>query len=296
MDTLAAMRIFATVVEAGSFARAAERLDLAKSVVSKHVAALEAHLGVRLLNRTTRRLSLTEAGAAYVERSRELLAEIEALEASVGDMVERPRGLLRINAPVTFGVMHLGAALAAYGRLYPDVRVDLSLSDRIVDLVEEGYDLAVRIAPGLESTLVARRLATTRGVLCASPDYLARRGTPKRPDDLRAHDCLGYSYSSSGDTWRMEGPDGPVAVRLSWTMSANNGDVLVAAAVAGAGILLEPGFIVAPAIAAGRLVPLLTDHRFTEYGIYALYPHRKHLSAKVRTMVDFLVDRFAGGL
>lgn len=296
MDTLAAMRTLLAVTDAGSFVQASERLGIAKSIVSKQVAALEEHLGVRLLNRTTRSLSLTEAGAAYRERARELIAEVDALEASVGDMVEVPRGLLRINAPVSFGVMHLGAAIADYARQNPAVRVDVQLNDRIVDLVEEGYDLAIRIAPRLDSTLVARRLATSRGVLCASPAYLARRGTPRKPEDLRGHDCLGYTYSSSGDEWRMAGPRGQVAVRLAWTISANNGEVLVAAALRGAGLLLEPGFIVEPHIRSGALVPLLTRYRLTEYGIHAVYPHRKHLSAKVRTFVDFLAQRFAGGL
>ncbi len=296
VDTLAGMRMFVAVADAGSFVRAADRLGLAKSVVSKHVAALEEHLGVRLLNRTTRSLSLTEAGAAYRERAREVLADVDELEASVGDLVERPRGLLRVNAPVSFGVMHLGGAIADYRDRYPEVRVDLQLNDRLVDLVEEGYDLAIRIAPKLDSTLVARRLGSSRGVLCASPGYLARRGTPRRPADLRDHDCLGYTYSSSGDAWHMEGREGPVTVRLAWTISANNGDVLVAAALAGAGLLLEPGFIVAPHLASGALVPVLPRYRFTEYGIHAVYPHRKHLSAKVRTFVDFLVRRFADGI
>jgi DNA-binding transcriptional LysR family regulator len=296
MDALASMRTFVAVADAASFVRAAERLGLAKSIVSKQVAALEERLGVRLLNRTTRSLSLTEAGAAYSERVREILAEIDALEASVGDLVLRPRGLLRINAPVSFGMTHLGAALADYTRAFPDVRIDLQLNDRLVDLVEEGFDVAIRIAPHLDSSLVARRLATTRGVLCASPDYLARHGTPRKPEDLREHECLGYTYSSSGDEWRFEGPDGPVAIRLDFRIRANNGDALMAAALAGAGLLLEPRFIVEPHLASGRLVPLLTRLRFTEYGIHAIYPHRKHLSAKVRSFVDFLVRRFADGL
>jgi DNA-binding transcriptional LysR family regulator len=296
LDTITAMRAFIAVADAGSFVRAAERQGVAKSIVSKHVAALEQHLGVRLMNRTTRSLSLTEAGTAYLERARELLAEIEALESAVGDHVLHPRGLLRVNAPVSFGISHLGAALADYTSRYPDVRVDLALNDRIVDLVEEGFDLAIRIAPRLDSSLVARRLATTRGILCASPGYLARYGTPRRPEDLRRHQCLGYTYSSSGDEWRMEGPRGAVAVRLDFRIRANNGDALVAAAIAGAGLLLEPGFIVEPHIRAGTLVPLLPRWRFTEYGIHAVYPHRQHLSAKVRSLVDFLVARFEKGL
>jgi len=296
MDTLAAMRTFIAVAEAGSFVRAGERLALAKSIVSKQVAALEQRLGARLLNRTTRSLSLTEAGGAYLERARDLIAEIDALESSLGDHALHPRGVLRVNAPVSFGISHLGGALADYAERYPDVRIDLTLNDRIVDLVEEGFDMAIRIAPRLDSSLVARRLATTHGVLCAAPAYLERHGTPRRPEDLRRHRCLGYAYSTQGDAWRMEGPRGPVSVRLDYCMRANNGDVLVAAAVAGAGVLLEPGFIVEPAIRAGALVPLLSRWKFPEYGVHAVYPHRRHLSAKVRSLVDFLAERFARGL
>ncbi len=296
MDTLNGMRTFLAVADAGSFVRAAERLGIAKSIASKQVAALEEHLGARLLNRTTRSLSLTEVGSAYADRARELLADVDALEASVGDHVVRPRGLLRVAAPVSFGITHLGAALADYTHEYPDVRVDLALDDRIVDIVEEGFDLAIRIAPRLDTSLVARRLATTRGVLCASPAYLARRGSPRRPEDLHGHECLGYTYSSTGDEWRMEGPAGAVSMRLDFRIRANNGDALVAAAVAGAGLLLEPGFIVEPYVRAGKLVRLLPRWRFTEYGIHAVYPHRKHLSAKVRSLVDFLVRRFGAGL
>jgi len=296
MDTLATMRTFIGVAEAGSFVGAAERLGLAKSIVSKQVAALEERLHARLVNRTTRSFSLTEAGAAYLERARDLVAEIDALESSLGDHALHPRGVLRINAPVSFGISHLGAALADYTERFPDVRIDLALNDRIVDLVEEGFDVAIRIARRLESSLVARRLATTRGVLCAAPAYLARHGTPRRPEDLRAHRCLGYTYSLDGDAWHLEGPRGAVRVRPDFRMRANNGDALVAAAIAGAGLLLEPGFIVEPAIRAGRLVPLLLRWRLPEYGIHAVYPHRRHLSAKVRSLVDFLAARYATGL
>lgn len=295
MDTLSAMRAYVGVVDAGSFTGAAERLGVAKSWVTKQIAALERRLGVRLLNRTTRSLSRTEAGRAYYEQAKQLLDDVDSLEHSVGDLVERPRGVLRLSAPLSFGVLHLGAPLAAYASRHVDVSLDVSLNDRVVDLVDEGFDMAIRISREIDPGLVARRLAIARMVLCAAPAYLARHGTPRRPKDLARHRSLAFTYSSFGDEWRFEGPRGAVSVRVPVTMRANNGDLIVAGALAGWGVIVQPSFLVGAHLRAGRLVELLPRHRLPELGIFAVYPHRKYLSAKVRTMVDHLAAHFARG-
>jgi DNA-binding transcriptional LysR family regulator len=292
MDRLTAMAAFVRVVEKGGFTAAAEDLRLSRAMVSKHVQDLETHLGARLLNRTTRKLSLTEAGRVYYDRSTELLAELAETEEAVGELQAKPRGRLRANAPVSFGSLHLAAAIAGYMAAYPDVAVELILNDRIVDLVEEGYDVAVRIARLADSSLIARRLAPCRLVVCASPGYLKRRGRPERPTDLGQHNCLGYSYSAAGDEWRFDGPDGSTSVQLKGTLQANNGDALCAAAVAGGGIAILPTFITGSDIISGRLIPILTQYQIPEAAIYAVYPPGRHLSPKVRSFVDFLVPRF----
>jgi DNA-binding transcriptional LysR family regulator len=295
VDTLSAMRTYVAVADAGSFTGGADRLGVAKSRVTKQVAALERRLGVRLLNRTTRSLSRTEAGRAYYEQAKQLLDELDSLEHSVGDLVERPRGVLRITAPLSFGVLHLGGPLADYARRYPDVQLDVSLGDRVVDLVDEGFDMALRIGREIDPGLVARKLATTRMVLCASPGYLARHGTPRRLRDIAKHRSLAFTYSSLGGEWKAEGPQGPVAVRVPPAMRANNGDLIVAGALNDWGMILQPTFLVAEHLRAGRLVALLPRYRFPELGIFAVYPHRRYLSAKVRTMVDHLAATFAAG-
>ena len=291
MDTVTSMRTFAKVAELGSFAAAADRLDLVPSAVTKHVASLEARLGVLLLNRTTRRVSLTEAGAAYLERCNALLADLESLEASVGELVHKPRGVLRLSAPVSFGSSHLGPLIAGYRERYPEVQMDLVLNDRLIDLVEEGFDLAIRIGRLPDSSLVALRLAITRMVLCAAPGYLERRGTPRQPADLEHHDCLGYAYWGAGEEWRFTGRAGDVqAVRIKPVVRANNGNILKAMVIAGQGIMLQPDFLVGDDVRAQRLLPLLPEYHAGELGIFAAYPHRKHLSAKVRSFIDFIAD------
>jgi DNA-binding transcriptional LysR family regulator len=293
MDRLAAMQTFAKVVETGSFTKAAEALGLSRTMATVHVGRLEEHLRVRLLNRTTRRLSLTEAGAAYYERCAALLAEMASLESSLEAMVEEPAGVLKISAPVSFGVLHLADALAEFAERHPAVRYDVSLNDRIVDIVDEGYDLAIRIAQLVESSLVARRIASTTLYVCASPDYVKRHGAPKHPRELAVRHCLGYAYAGSGDKWALQGPDGTSEVRVRAESRANNGDLLRMLAVHGHGVALLPDFIVAEDLKAKRLVQLLPKFNAGELGIYAVYPSRKFLSAKVRTLVDFLVKRFA---
>ena len=289
MDTFAAMRVFVAVVERSGFSAAASALDLSTASVTRQVAALEKRLGTRLLNRTTRRVGLTSAGAAYYQRAVQLLAELDDIEAAVGAQALVPSGLLRINAPVSFGIARLGPLLAGYRVRYPQVKLDLSLSDRLVDMVEEGFDVAIRITRQPAPNLIARKLADARLLLCAAPDYLARAGTPAAPADLARHACLAYSYWSGGDEWTLQGPAGEATVRIDGGLRANNGDVLREAALAGMGIVLQPDFVVGADLAASRLRQVLP------VGIHAVYASRSHLAPKVRSFIDFLVEAFAAG-
>ena len=293
MDRLGAIQVFAQVVESGSFAKAADRLGLSTSAASRHVADLESHLQTRLLNRTTRRVSLTESGRAFHERAVQLLADLEEAEQEAGRAAVVPRGTVRMSASVNFGVRHLAPAIADFLAQHAEVRFDVSLSDRIVDLVEEGFDLAVRIgAPG--EHLVARKLGETRLVPCASPQYLSAHAAPKTPEELAGHNCFTYEYASPRNVWRFRDAAGAErAVRVAGTLHTNNGDLLAEVAARGLGIVFEPAFIVGPDVRAGRLVPLLQEFTPPPVPIYAVYPSRKHLSAKVRRFVDFLVERFA---
>lgn len=294
MDTLTSMKVFAAVVEGGSFAAAADRLDMSRAMTSKYVAHLEHHLGTRLLQRTTRRLTLTESGAGYHERCLQILADIRAAEEGALHLTETPRGTLRVTVPVSFGILHLGPIVPHYLQQYPDVKLDIMLTDRRVDLIDEGLDLAVRIGTLPESELIARKFAADRVAICAAPTYLARHGTPLVPEDLGRHSCLNYAYAAGGDEWKLTGPDGRQhSVKVGGGLRANNGDMLKLAAIGGAGLMRQPLFLCADDIRAGRLVEVLADYRSAELGMYALYPSRKHLSAKVRTFVDFLVDAFA---
>ncbi len=292
MDTLTGMALFAKVVETGGFSAAAVALGRSKSAVSKQVARLEERLGARLLNRTTRRLALTEVGAAYYERCTRILAEVEEAERAVGHLHAEPRGTLRVSVPVSFGIAHVAPALPAFMDRYPDLAVDLTFGDRIVDLIDEGFDAAVRIARLPESTLVARRLAPFRRVVCAAPAYWRRHGVPDRPQDLTEHQCLRYAYLQTGDDWPFRGPAGAFSVTVSGRLRTNNGDALRAAAVAGLGVCLSPTFIVADDLRAGRLQTVLADFEEGDLAVYAVYPHSRHLSAKVRAFVDFLAERF----
>jgi DNA-binding transcriptional LysR family regulator len=296
MDRFGAIRVFAQVVESGSFAKASERLGLSTSATSRHVAELEAHLQTRLLNRTTRRVSLTESGRAFYERAVQLLADLEEAEQEAARTAVVPRGTIRLTTSVNFGVRHLGPAIAQFLARHPGVRFDVSLSDRIVDLVEEGFDLAVRVGTAGSENLVARKLGETRLVPCASPQYLSAHPAPKTPEDLAAHNCFTYEYVMPRNVWRFRDPAGRErAVRVAGTLHSNNGDLLAEVAARGAGIVFEPAFIVGPDVRAGRLVPLLQEYTPPPVPIYAVYPSRKHLSAKVRTFVEFLVARFAQG-
>ena len=295
MDRFAAMQVFSQVVESGSFARAADRLNLSTSATSRHVAELESHLRTRLLNRTTRRVSLTDSGRAFYERCVQLLGDLEEAEQEAARAAVVPRGTMKLTTSVAFGVRHLAPAIAAFLARHREVRFDVSLSDRMVDLVEEGFDLGIRIGgPGSEN-LVARKLGETRLVPCASPEYLESRGAPQSPDELARHNCFTYEHVTPRNLWRFRDAAGhEQAVRVSGNLHSNNGDLLAEVAARGTGIVFEPAFIVGPEVRAGRLVPLLQDFEPAPVPIYAVYPSRKHLSAKVRLFVDFLVDSFAG--
>lgn len=291
MDKLTGMTVFARVVEANGFTAAARVLSLSKAAVSKQVARLEQRLGVRLLNRSTRRLGLTEAGRDYYERARRILAEVEEAEQSASSRQVNPRGLLRINAPVTFGMGHLVPLLPEFMRRCPEVHIELVLNDRFVDLIEEGFDMAVRVAALPESSLVARRLRDTHHVVAASPAYVQARGRPQHPRDLAQHDCLLYSYLSSGEEWRfLDGEGRHLGVRVSGPLRANNGDALRFAAVNGLGIVYVPDFVAAEDLARGRLVRILDDWRTPETAIYAVYPPGRPLGAKLRVFLDYLVE------
>lgn len=294
MDRLQSMEAFVKVVERGSFAGAADALGLSRAMVSKHVAALEDRLGVRLLHRTTRRLNLTEVGRAYFDRSREIIHQLAEAEEAASALQSTPRGTLRLNCSTGFGVRHLAPALAAFQAQYPDLHVDLTLSDRLVDLVEDGFDLVIRIGRLQDSSLIARRLAPSRMLLCAAPAYLAARGEPEHPDDLASHNFLRYAYMSVPEI-PMTGPNGESAsLGFAGNLVCNNGDALLAAALTGQGIVVLPTFYVGQHLAEGALRVVLPHWALPELTIYAVYPVNRHLAAKVRLFVDFLADRFRG--
>ena len=296
MDALRQIEAFVAVVRAGSYVKGAERQETSKAVLSRQVLELETRLGTRLLNRTTRRLSLTETGAAYFERCVQILDDLREPDAAAGATTATARGRLRINAPLTFGNLHLAPLWGEFLKLHPAVELDITLTDRVVDLVEEGFDLAVRIAPTgrlPSSSLVARTIADDRIVLCASPGYL--RGAPAltHPADLAAHAVMAYAWWSGGDTWQFSGADGATAdVTVRPRLRTNSGDTCRAAALADQGVIYQPAFLVGPDLRAGRLVELLSDWRGPTLDIHAVYPSRTHLSGKVRAMVDFLAQAF----
>jgi DNA-binding transcriptional LysR family regulator len=294
LDRLTGLEIFAKVAAAGSLSAAARALGMSQTMVTKHIAALETRLGAKLFHRTTRRLSITEAGRSYLESSERILAEIEAADAAVAaDRVE-PRGMLRINAPVSFGTRQIAPLLAEFAVRYPRTTVELGLNDRLVDLAEEGWDLAIRIGNLSDSSLIARRIAPCRIVVCAAPSYLKARGIPQTVSSLAAHNCLGYTLSQRTpvDRWTF-GARGEFGVRVSGNLRANNGDALRAAAIAGQGVIHQPTFIVADDIRAGTLVALTLDQPTLELaGIYAVFLPDRHPAAKVRAFIDFIATRF----
>ncbi|TXL65297.1 LysR family transcriptional regulator [Zeimonas arvi] len=293
MDRFQEMSVFATVVDAGSFVGAAEALGLSRAAVSRLVGELESRLGVRLLHRTTRRLSLTDEGRIFHLRCKAVLAEVEEAEAEVSARSGAARGLLKLNVPVTFGLLHLAPLWSEFMAKNPGVVLDITLSDRVVDLVEEGYDMAVRIGRLASSSLIGRQLSSTRMVLCASPGYLSAHGAPRHPRDLADHAVISYSLFSMGEQWEFEGPDGAVSVKVEPRMRTNSGDTCRQAALHDSGIVLQPSFLVGEDVEAGRLVELMPEYRSVELGIYAVYASRQHVSPKVRLLIDHLLRALA---
>jgi DNA-binding transcriptional LysR family regulator len=292
MSKIQEMSSFAAVVEAGSFVAAAEATGLSKTAVSRHITNLEQRLGVRLLQRTTRRLSLTDEGRTFFTRVKDVLGAIDEAESELTARSVEPSGLVRVNAPLTFGTMHLAPLWGFFMDANPQVSLEITLSDRAVDLVEEGYDLAVRIATSPGSNVVSRKLASTRVVLCASPPYLKTHGAPRHPRDLADHTIISYTYWSGGDEWAFDGPQGAVSVKVRSRIHANNGDTCRTAALAHQGIILQPDFLIGEDLRAGTLVELLPQFRSVDLGIHAVYPTRKHLPLKLRRLIDFLVAAF----
>jgi DNA-binding transcriptional LysR family regulator len=293
MDRALEMQVFCTVVDKGSFVGAADILAMSKAAISRYVSGLEDRLGVRLLHRTTRRLSLTDEGRQFYHQAREVLTMMDAAEESVSSSAPEPSGLLRINAPVSFGVIHLAPVWAEFMRLYPKIELDISLNDRIVDLVEDGFDAAVRIARLENSSLVGRRLASTRMRLCAAPSYLDTHEPIRALADLTEHGVIAYTNFASGNEWQFEGPQGHESVLTRSILRCNNGDTCRSIALAGGGVSLQPSFMVAEDLRRGALVEILPEYQSVELGIYAVYPTRKHLAPKVRMLINFLVERFA---
>jgi len=292
MDKLGSLRAFAKVVELGSFSTAGRALRLSRSAISKYIRELEEELGVQLLNRTTRRVSPTENGQAYYERCMSILAELDEADLAVSRFQAEPRGLLRVNAPMSFGTLHLSRAIADFMGRHAALKIQLVLSDEVIDPVEQGFDVTLRIAALDASSLVARKIAPANRVICASPGYIARRGTPLHPRDLRSHDCLTYGYLATGNQWKLTGPDGDHWVAIDATLCANNAEVLKDAALAGLGVALLPSFIAGADLQQGRLVGLLSDYQAPALSLYALYPPTRHLPVKTRLFIDFLVERF----
>lgn len=287
MDHFATLTAFVHTVECGGFTAAARRLGLSKSLVSRQVAQLETNLGARLLQRTTRRLSPTEVGQAYYQRAQRILADLADAAAEIGHLQAAPRGKLRISAPMSFGVLHLAPALPRFLAACPELELDLALSDRFVDLVEEGFDVAVRIGRLSDSTLVARRIAPIRRVVCASPAYLARCGTPQNPADLTEHACLSHLDQGPAE-WRFVVDGQQQTIKVNSRLRAGNGEALRILALAGLGLTYLPTFFVGDDLRSGTLVPVLSPYVPGDSALHGVYPHGRHLTAKVRAFLDFL--------
>ncbi|TVO57115.1 LysR family transcriptional regulator [Denitromonas halophila] len=292
MSKVDGMLIFARVVEAKSFSEAARRMNATRSKLSKAVAALEASLGVRLLNRSTRRLSLTEIGAAYYAHCARIVQELEDADQTIGHLQAEPRGVLKISASVAFGTLHIAPALPDFLARYPALSVDMTINDRIVDLADEGYDVAVRIVPEPAPALVARRLAPIRRMVCATPAYFRQHGVPRTPEDLVGHNCLHYTHMGERDMWHFSGPVGRIAVPVSGRLHINDDEALSQAVLGGLGVALLPTFIVGADLQAGRLQAVLSEYVPVERFAYAVYLPTRHLPAKVRVFIDFLLERF----
>jgi DNA-binding transcriptional LysR family regulator len=292
MDKLTSLRAFVKVVELGSFSEAGRQLRLSRSAISKYVSDLEQDLGVQLLNRTTRHASPNENGQAYFERALGVLSELDAADMAVAHAQSTPSGLLRVNAPMSFGTLRLGPAIAEFMEKYPEIKLHLVLSDDLLDPVQDGFDVTLRIAELDSSSLIARKITPIERAVCASPDYLARRGTPAHPRELRDHVSLTYGFLLTGNQWKLTGADGDHWIQPSWSLCVNNAEVLRDAAIRGLGVALIPTFIAGDALEKGALQPLLQHYRAPPLALYAIYPPTRHLSVKVRLFIDFLVERF----
>ncbi len=294
MDRLVSDRMFAAVMESGSFTAAAERLGTTSGQASKLVSRLESELGVRLLNRTTRAVSATEAGQAYFDRLRPLLDEFDALDAAVRDASQAPRGRLRLTAPLTFGTAELAPALNDFALTYDEIELDVSFSDRAVNLVDEGFDMAVRVGRPDDSSLIARKLCDVHIVMVAAPAYLDRKGTPRVPEDLTAYECIIDTNFRDPNRWPFGHAGGAGMVPVRGRIRYSNAEACLRAAEAGLGLACVPAFVAGDALRAGRVVRLLAEFETAAYGVHALYPHSGHLAAKVRVLVDFLAERYRG--
>ena len=290
MDRLDAMRLFLRVAELGSFSAVAQQLGLARSVVTRQIAALETHLGVKLMVRSTRRLALTSAGTAYLEKCRVILNLVEAAETDVAEERLTPRGNIRISLPLSFGIKRLAPLLLDFSQRYPEVSLDMDYTDRRVKLIEEGIDLSVRITRRLDPSDVARKIGTGRMWVVASPEYLARHGRPQHPSELAHHECLGYTASGSVQSWQFMVNGQLESFSVRSRINANNGEVLTEAAAQGLGIALQPDFIAEGFTAAGRIEQILLDFPIPELGIYAMLPSNRHIPHRVRVLMDFLVS------
>ena len=293
MDKFETIRAFTRVVEAGGFAAAARELGLSRSVVNKYVITLEDELRTQLLRRSTRQVTPTETGIAFYDRCIQILSELDDAISAVTELQEKPTGKLRVNAPMSFGSLHLSGVVADYLTTYPDVRVELVLNDRFIDPIEEGFDVTVRVGePQPLTSLMTKSIAPARRALCASPAYIKAHGEPTHPSELKWHRCLHYGYQASGSHWQLNSSDGEHSVATNCVMWSNNGDVLKEAAIRGQGVTLLPTFIVGDALQQGELRTVLPDHEPSALTLCAVYPRHRHLSTKVRLFVDLLTDRF----
>lgn len=295
MDKFANIQSFVRVVESGNISKAAQSLGLAKSAVSRRLTELEQHLGVQLFQRTTRRLNLTDTGRSFYERATRIINDLDEAEQAVSSLHRELSGKLRVAVPLSFGLHHLAPAITDFIQQHPRLEFDIDFNDRQLDLVQEGFDMALRIGQLRDSALIARRIASITSVICVSPTYLAQYGEPKTPQQLSEHSCLLYSNLPDPQTWIYYDTDGtPVSVKVPSGTQANNGDFLCQLAVAGQGIAKQPTFIAHRYIERGQLVPILRDYHWVASNAYAVYPQTRHLSQRVRAFVDFLAQRFEG--
>lgn len=292
MDRLTGMRVFARVARNGSFVAAARELDISRAMASKHVMNLEEALGVRLLNRNTRQVSLTEAGAGYLERLQHILAEIDEAEEAAATLTSEPRGILRVNAPPSFGAFHLTSLLSEFMQMHPKLRVELTLTNRTISVIEEGSDLAIEVGWLEDSSMVARILSHSRLVVAGAPEYFRQHGVPETPEELTGHNCLTSPHFPPRDDWPFCGPNGDSLYKVSGTFRSNIGDAVQRMAIKGTGLTMLPTYMIGDDLKAGRLQAVLLDYEPAPYAIAAVYPNRRYLPVKVRKLLDFLAERF----